>query len=281
MANRKTPTVANFGPSIPGDDYADAVNEEVAALWNRSGQWLDSVVGTNSLTATTTPTLDAYAKNQKWYLVPQNTNTGPMQINIDGKGLRDIKSATGAALVGGEFVAGAAQALVDTGTNLRMQATVIASVNAQVSIYARIVANNTAGGTATSGSRQTYPLSHTIRNDITGASLITSGGDVSKFNLPAGTFEAWASAQFFATNRSKIVLRNQTNGLDPVDQVCSECYASNVGNALLVTKFALAVPTIMILQYRVQTTRATDGLGVAGNLGEDQQLGYIMLRKVA
>lgn len=280
MALRKSPTTVNFGPSITGDNYTVKVNDEISALWDRTFQMLDSVSGTNTILATTTPTLLGYAKNQGWGLIPLVTNTGPTQINIDGQGLRNIKDAGGAALVGGELVAGILTPLFDTGTEIRMVPTVIATVNSPISIFALTKASGTGGGSAVTGSRQTYPLSDIVLNEIVGASLIGAGPDQFKINLPIGTFEVDADAQFFACNACGLFLFDQTAGADLGGVSGANGYANNPGKAHLAGKFTLTVPSIVILQYRVQSTRTSDGLGV-GTLGETQRYGYVKFKKVA
>lgn len=283
MAVRKTPTTTNFGPTITGTAYADAVNVEVSDLWDRTAQWLDNVVGTNTVTATTNPTLGAYAKNQQWNWIPQNTNTGPVQINIDGKGLRNVVAANGSALVGGECVGGVAQRLVDTGTNLRMMATVIASVNVLTSIFAYTQPNNTAGGNATSGARRTYPLNTTILNEIPGASLNAAGVDINKVVLPAGTYEIDASAALYNASENRLFLFNDTAAADIATVVSNQGRSANGNIALpsLVGKFSLTVTSTITFQYQVQSTTNTDGLGRAANFGATQQFGFIRFKKVA
>lgn len=282
MSVRKTPTTVNYGPNIPGTNFADLVNIEVSDLWNRVSGILDAVTGTNTISCTTTPTLVGYAKNQEWDLVPQNTNSGPTQINIDGNGLRAVKAADGSALVGGELVAGVMTKLKDTGSVLRMQATVIASVNALTAIFALTKANNTAGGGVTNGARRTYPLNTTTLNEIVGASLNTTGPDINKIVLPAGTYEVDASVGFFATGASRIFLLDETAAADIATVTGMQANDnSNADNAELIGKFSLSVTSTITLQYRTVGSRATDGLGVAANLTEVQQFGYIRFKKVA
>jgi hypothetical protein len=118
--DRKTPTTGNYGASISGTDYADAVNEEVEALWARSCVWLDSVAGTNTITASADPTLAAYSRNNQYNLIPANTNSGAATLAIDGLTARSIRTIDGVALTGGELVAGRLLKLQDDGTLLRI-----------------------------------------------------------------------------------------------------------------------------------------------------------------
>lgn len=280
MALRKTPTTVNFGPNITGTNYADKVNDEVSALWDRTFHMLDLVSGTNTILASCTPSLTGYAANQGWGLIPANTNSGPTQINISGQGLRNIKSAVGAALVGGELVAGVLTPLIDVGTEIWMVPTVIATVNSPMSVFANTKGTGVAGGGATSGSRQTYPLNATILNEIAGASLIGGGGDQFKINLPAGTYEVDAAAQFYITYTSSLFIFDQTAGADVAGIARRQGMADPNGEANLAGKFTLTVPSIIILQYRVNTSRATDGLGINTTLGEAHSFGFVRFKKV-
>ncbi len=137
--DRRTPTTANHGATIDGSDYANAVNEEVEALWERTTVWLDNVTGTDTLTAEADPTLLAYDRNNQYNLIPANTNTGPATIVIDGLPSKSIRDIDGVALEGGELVAGRLLKLQDDGTNLRIMnrppeqaSTSVASVATQI-----------------------------------------------------------------------------------------------------------------------------------------------------
>lgn len=82
---------------------------------NSDGTFLTSVAGTNAITATL-PVLSAYALGQIFTLIPAVTNTGPVTININGLGAVAITQNAGAALTGGELVAGAVYPLIYTGS---------------------------------------------------------------------------------------------------------------------------------------------------------------------
>lgn len=68
------------------------------------GSFLTSVAGTNTITATATPT-PAYTVGQRFTFVPAVTNTGATTLNISSVGAGAVQ-LDGAALVGGELEAG-------------------------------------------------------------------------------------------------------------------------------------------------------------------------------
>lgn len=67
---------------------------------------LASVAGTNTITASMTPDLDAYAAGMRVVFTPANNNTGATTLNIDTLGALDIQKFGGTALVADDLVAG-------------------------------------------------------------------------------------------------------------------------------------------------------------------------------
>lgn len=76
----------------------------VAGVQSSTYTLLGTVAGTNTITATASPTLTAYSGGQVFTLTPANSNTGATTLNIDGLGAKNVFSG-GAACAGGELVA--------------------------------------------------------------------------------------------------------------------------------------------------------------------------------
>lgn len=281
--DRRTPTVANFGATIAGNTFADQVDEEILALWDRSTVWLDNITGTaNAINATASPTLDAYKRGQKYNFIPTAGNTTAVTININGLGVRSVRTVADALLVGGELVAGVMYQLVDDGTRLRLVISAIPQASAadvQTGIFVYQLAQGTDGGTATGGSRQTYPINTVVVNTIVGASLSTND-----IILPAGTYEVEATGVFHAINMVILILRNQTdvNDVAGTARVVGRSASAASAHPTLIGKFTLAGTRTLRLQYVCTTTNAAVGLGSALNLtGIAEQYGYIRFKKVA
>lgn len=74
-----------------------------------------TVSGTDTLTASATPALNAYAVGQLFSFITQNTNLGPVTINIDSLGPRDITRDGLVPLAAGDLLAGKMQVIEYTG----------------------------------------------------------------------------------------------------------------------------------------------------------------------
>jgi hypothetical protein len=284
--DRKTPTVVNFGPTISGSNYADGVNEEVAALWDRSIVFLTHAGGSvaNSIVVTASPTLDAYKKGQAYWFTPAANNTTAVVINIDTKGSRAITLNDGSALSGGELQTSKQVLLVDDGTQLRIQAGAnlsTAAATQPVMICAYSLASGSGGGSTVASSRQTYPLQTVTINEIAGASL---NGGTNTVTLPAGTYEVFGTAVFRNCVIASLLLRNTTLGADVgvARTVSTENGTGTTGQPTIMGKFTLGATTNLIMQYYVNNPRASDGLGVAQSIASvNEQFGYIQFKKVA
>lgn len=95
--------------------------------------YLTSVSGTNTITATGPAGLAAYAAGLKFRFIPAATNTGATTINITGTGAlgaRNIFSG-GVALVGGELTIGIPVEITDDGTRFHLSGPAIGRVLAK------------------------------------------------------------------------------------------------------------------------------------------------------
>lgn len=123
-AIRSTPTPENYGTSIGEKTIARKISIEAEALWRYSAVPLTSVAGTNTITASVDSTvvaaLTAYQKGQKYSIIPANTNSSTVTVNIDSVGAVALKDVDGAALVSGAFIAGRMHIIEHDGTNFRI-----------------------------------------------------------------------------------------------------------------------------------------------------------------
>ncbi len=137
-------------------------------------------------------------------------------------------------------------------------------------------AANTAGGTFTSGAWQTRPLNTFRVNDDTIASLSSD-----QITFPAGTSECWISAPAFKVKRHMIRLQNIT-GAATITTGSGE-YAFDIdgvtSRSWIKHKFTLSVSSVLEIQHRCETTRSSDGFGLASNFSVVETYAIAMLRK--
>ena len=139
-------------------------------------------------------------------------------------------------------------------------------------------ADNTAGGTATSGSYQTRTLNTEMTNEISGASLSSN-----QITLPSGTYYIHATAPAFDVNRHKAKLRNTTDSTDTV--IGNSSFGDTSGNVSnnseIVGRFTISAQKVFEIQHRVQTTGTTNGFGVENGFGEVEIYTNVRIWKVA
>ena len=147
-------------------------------------------------------------------------------------------------------------------------------------LYTYETSSSTDGGTATSGSPQTYPLNTEVA-DTGGHGSLSSN----VITLAAGTYEAVIHAQFHDVNQAYVRLRDTDNNVTLV--LGSQGLTHTAENSHTVSsgagRFTLAAETAIELQYEVDTTASTTGLGNAPSpaMDEDNRWGWVELRKVS
>lgn len=111
LGNNKIINLAN------GTASTDAV--ALGQVQGGSLTYLTGVAGTNTITASTTPAIAAYATGQVFQFIPANTNTGATTLQIGALAAQNV-FAFGAACVGGELVAGVPVTVVHDGTRFHV-----------------------------------------------------------------------------------------------------------------------------------------------------------------
>lgn len=123
-------------------------------------------------------------------------------------------------------------------------------------------AQNTQGGTFTSGAWRTRDLNTSKVNTITGASLGSN-----QITLPAGTYFIEASAPALLVDAHQAKLYNVTDTADVI--IGTSEYSGTAdsvgGRSHVIGQFTLSAAKTLELQHRCATTRATNGFGAAGN----------------
>lgn len=95
-------------------DYA-----AMGQLQDSTPQWLGDSSGTNTVTASSTPAIAAYAAGQSFKFKAGGTNTGAVTLNLNGLGAKAVQKR-GAALVAGDITTNNVVTIVYDGTQFQM-----------------------------------------------------------------------------------------------------------------------------------------------------------------
>jgi hypothetical protein len=153
-----------------------------------------------------------------------------------------------------------------------------AAVGIQIAVFNETQAAGTNGGTSTTGSFIKRTLNTTVKNDITGCSIATS-----VITLPAGTYYVIARSPTNQSGYNQAKIRNTTDSTDLALSGSGYAPPSTSANidSTIQGFFVLAAQKTIELQQRVATGVATNGLGIAANLGVDEIYSSITIVKVA
>ena len=139
-------------------DYA-----AMGQLQDSTPQWLGNSSGTNTVTASSTPAIAAYAAGQSFKFKAGGTNTGAVTLNLNSLGAKAVQKR-GAALVAGDITANNVVTVVYDGTQFQMISPT--AVEAASTTVAGIVELATTAETAT-GSDATRAVTPEGLHDMT------------------------------------------------------------------------------------------------------------------
>lgn len=125
-------------------------------------------------------------------------------------------------------------------------------------------AQNTAGGTFTSGAWRTRTLNTEV-SDVGGLCSLASD----QFTLSAGTYIIHATAPAWNVVRNQIRLQNVTDTATILTGTTVYAYTAGAAGAMTVSSvrgiFTIGASKALEIQHQCETTAATNGFGVAGN----------------
>jgi hypothetical protein len=180
------------------------------------------------------------------------------QLQVAGVDFNETTPAAGTF----KFTAGS---IPETGDLIRTCFGMVAGGGATLNDYIHLrdqKAQNTPGGTSTSGVWQTRVLNTKVSDDGGHCSLAAD-----QFTLAAGTYRISASAPAYDVNRHQAVLYNITAAA--ITLVGTSEYSQALDNAttrsIISGQFTIAAPTVFEIRHRGRDTRATYGFGVEGN----------------
>jgi len=116
-------------------------------------------------------------------------------------------------------------------------------------------ANNTAGGTFTSGALRTRDLNTEV-NDAGGHASIASN----QITLAAGTYRFQITAPGHSVERHQALLRNITDAISFIG-TNADSDGSNQGNSVIAGRFTIAASKVFEVQHECSLTKTTNGFG--------------------
>ena len=267
--DRKTPTTLTHPDGIDDEDYADAVAEEIADLHRRAPVFLTILDGgtENAILTQSVPPLQIGERANRFYLVPEASNTDELTITVDNAVTFDVVDVDGNDLVGSELIVGRLQEFIYDGTNLRL-ITPLSTVPMSTGVPGLVVSDhktlNTGPGSIQTGAWRTRDLNTVERNVISGASLGSN-----RITLPAGTYAVeWTTLQ---ANTSRSRIQNITDG---------ETLAESISNGRTGWDvFTLGSSKMIELQLR-SSFGTTLSPGVS-NLGTDEIFSIVKIWQVS
>lgn len=216
-------------------------------------QWLSSVAGTNTITASSAITITAYTAGQHFNFIPANTNTGAVTVNIDGVGAINLykRSSTGlVALVANDLPANCVASVVYDGTQLELLNVRPYSHGADIASASTINLDTATGdcvdvtGTTTiTAITLAEGVERTVR--FTGALTLTHGGSLvlpgaANITTAAGDYAVFRG---YASSVVRCVVYSKASGYPIVSLVpqIQPISASVSGNALTISASALSL----------------------------------------
>ena len=138
--------------------------------------------------------------------------------------------------------------------------------------------SGTAGGTFTSGAWRTRALNTEVIDTGSNASVAAS-----QITLAAGTYRVRAYALANQVGSHQVRLYNVTGAAVLV--YGSSAFAGAADNGVTMSclsyRFTIGISSVIELQHQCQTTKATDGLGVAGSFGGIEIYSEVYLEREA
>jgi len=186
----------------------------------------------------------------------------------------DILFASGANTLTKRAIGTAGQVLTVTG-GVPVWAAAGGGGSVSYALYRDEKANNTNGGTFTSGAWQTREL-NTESFDPDGIGTLASN----QITLSAGTYIITARAPAVNVNRHQCRLQNITAGTTIAFGASAFVGTAGGGDSVVTARVVLAVTTAIELQNRCQSTVATSGFGAAVSFGNIEVYSEVYIQKI-
>lgn len=172
-------------------------------LQNSGPQWLTSVSGTDTITASALPTPSAYAAGQTFRFVAAGANTGAATLNVSSLGAKSITKDGTTALVAGDIPSGAVVEVTYDGTQFQLMSK---AEPMRIKSIQRGTIAITMGGSNATGSNTA-----TISSVDTSKSTISMVGFRNTTNVYSSSATYYSSALVELTNSTTVTAKMYIN----------------------------------------------------------------------
>lgn len=192
----------------PGTSGTDAAN--LTQVQGSTAKLLQSVTGTDTITAAMVPALTAYAAGQMFYFVAAGDNTGAVTINIDSLGAKSVTRDGSVALVAGDILSGEIALVVYDGTRFQLL-----NGNSFTNLY---VSGNLGVGTASPAQKLSVQGGLTVTGSATlpaaqGPLLFSFESPFNRCYMGDGTGYSFAFSKRTASTTTDLVTLTDTGNL--------------------------------------------------------------------
>jgi len=236
-------------------DYA-----AMGQLQDSTPQWLGNSSGTNTVTASSTPAIAAYAAGQSFKFKAGGTNTGAVTLNLNSLGAKAVQKR-GAALVAGDITANNVVTVVYDGTQFQMISPT--AVNAASTTAAGIVELATTAETTTGASSSLVVTAEGL-HDMT--SLAGAAWFLDEDNMASDSATKVPSQQ---SVKAYVTTSVAASGITLATK-----QASTSGTSIDFTSIPAGTKRITIMFAGVSTTGTSDVIVQLGDSGGVETTGY-------
>lgn len=223
----------NVGNAVNRTDYAAAGQVQDSSL-----QWLTSIAGTDTITASITPSPAAYAAGQTFRFVAAGANTTTsVTLNINGLGAKNVTKRGTNSLDVGDIRSGQIVELAYDGTQFQL------------------LPLNSVLGTPTNNNANAGIVGEYITSTSGDVSLSTTvNGNVTTISLSAGDWSVGANAMFSVsgvTSQSVLGISSTSAAFSTTPDFTLNSYATSTGSgtgcSAPTMRFSLAATTTIYL----------------------------------
>lgn len=178
-------------------------------MQNSSAQWLTSVTGVDTITASAPVAPAAYAAGQTFKFVAAGANTGAVTLNVSSLGAKSVTKNGTTALAAGNIPSGSVVQVIYDGTQFQLTNIYISGANTDITSMSAVTTLSTAAGVSVHGTNTNNDaaagyvgeiISSTVAIGSPVALTTSTAANVTSISLTAGHWEVDGYVGIVSTN---------------------------------------------------------------------------------